>query len=881
MHDGLGGHAATHLDAEHLGALLKVPSSRQPGRRYCPMQKLIRSLASLIFVLPVVAADDVGEYSFRDQVRPILSNHCFACHGPDPSHRKADLRLDVAGEVDLDALIERVASDDPEFVMPPPEFNKRLTASQIATLKQWAEAGGVHEQHWSFVPPALPEIPLAILPVSDRSDGPEHPLDTSEQPIDRFVRAELLRRNLRSSPRADRRTRIRRVTLDLTGLPPTPAEIQEFLSDRSEDAYDRLIDRLLRQPAYGEHMARFWLDLVRFADTNGLHHDHYREMTPYRDWVIRSFNNNLPFDQFASYQIAGDLFDDPTADQQIASGFHRLHLIIDQGTALPEESQFRNVVDRVSAVGTAFLGLTLQCAVCHDHKYDPVTQKEFYQLAAFFNNFDGAPETGSRGTLDFRRGLQPPYLEFPTDQQAARLQSLNAEIARREKELQELKKQQEERPKQEASQPSRADGNSLAVANEAAGQRDAINKAIQSVESDLRASRKKRDALVLEIPAALVMKERAEVRPTFVMQRGAYDQPGEPVQRATPAFLPPCESESTLLTRRDLARWLTDPGHPLMARVTVNRFWQQLFGVGLVRTAEDFGSQGEAPTHPELLDYLSVRFVQSGWNVKQLVAEMVRSETYQQSSVATPDQFVDDAQNRWLARGSRYRLDAEVVRDQTLFVTGLLHQELYGKSVKPPQPEGLWKIVAMPSSFPNTFQPDRGPATRRRSVYTFWKRGMPPPQMTVLDAPTRESCIARRERTNTPLQALLLMNEKEYFAAARHYARTLLQSPEISQEQRIDIAFETITATLPSDRQRDRLLQGLEQFQAFYRAHPDLAHALDDGPDGSDGSDRSPNETSDASSDAIGQDPESAAEVAAWTMIVHSLLNLDVTRTRE
>ncbi len=796
--------------------------------------------------------------SFKRDVRPVLSNHCFACHGPDKMHREADVRLDVAGEVDLEEVLARIKSTDPDVVMPPPELNKPLKPAQVETLTRWIENGAPYEQHWAFVAPSTPELPS--VDAAQAKDWADHP-------IDRFVLASLESQQLRPTNTADKQTLIRRLSLDLTGLPPSQQEIDAFLADTSDNAYELLVERLLNQSAYGEHLARFWLDLVRFADTNGLHHDHYREMTPYRDWVIRSFNDNLPLDDFIKFQIAGDLYADPTTDQQIASGFNRLHLIIDQGTALPEESFFRNVVDRVASVGTAFMGLTMQCAVCHDHKYDPITQKDFYQLSAFFNNLDGAPETGRRGTEDFKRGLQPPYLNLPTDEQAAALASIDAEIQafddtiagitkRRDAAKAELEKMPE--PAKDDSVASVISGVERMLTEKSIA---ALEQAIKTLNSSLETRKKSREALMLEIPGTLVMKERDEVRPTFIMVRGQYDQPGEEVTRNTPGFLPPLRSENTVPTRLDLAKWMTESTNPLTARVAVNRFWQQLFGVGLVKTSEDFGSQGESPSHPELLDFLTTQFVESGWNVKEMMRFIVTSKTYQQSSKASAELYTVDPANRLLARGSRFRLDAEVVRDQMLAVTGLLNRELYGKSVKPPQPSGIWETVAMPSSFPNTYIADDGDKVYRRSVYTFWKRAIPPPQMSIFDAPSRESCIARRERTNTPLQALLLMNESQNFEAAKHLAKSLLAASYPTNDERFVIAYETITCEKPSTQTLEQLKQGLDEFAAVYENDPEsLGKML-------------------AETDA--KDPESRIELASWTMLVHSILNLDVTKTRE
>ncbi|MEO8270561.1 MAG: DUF1549 and DUF1553 domain-containing protein [Aureliella sp.] len=734
----------------------------------------------------------------------------------------------------------------------------------------------------------------------------------STQPIDRFVLASLEEAGLSPSRAADRRTLIRRVTFDLTGLPPSLSEVEKFLADTTPEAYPRLVDRLLNEPAYGEHMARYWLDLVRFADTNGLHHDHYREMTPYRDWVIRAFDENLPFDQFITDQLAGDLYPSPTTDQLVASGFNRLHLIIDAGTALPEESFFRNTVDQVAAVGTAFMGLTLQCAVCHDHKYDPITQRDFYAMSAFFNNFDGEPETGSRGTTDFKRGLQPPYIDLPSDEQVSELAHFDAELAGVEQRLTALverrKAVQAEMAKFNIAPPGE-DTSATIPANESASPvvsqaepklpleftekiaaiektlaeqtATAMDQAVTAMTAERDAVKKSREALLLEIPATLVMKERAELRATHIMIRGEYDKPGAEVLRNTPGFLPPLVSAGENPTRMDLAKWLTARDNPLTARVAVNRFWQQLFGVGLVKTSEDFGSQGESPRHPELLDYLALQFINSGWDVKSTMRSMVLSETYQQSSRASRERYTADPRNRQLARGSRFRLDAEVVRDEVLAISGLLNRTLFGKSVKPPQPAGLWETVAMPTSYPNSYKPDEGGQVFRRSLYTFWKRGLPPPQMTIFDAPTREACTARRERTNTPLQALLLMNEEQYFVAARQWAETLLEQNELNDAQRIGQAYEMITAQIPEPQTLEELQQGLAAFRELYRADSAAVDAMLTATRLAGTGSEANAATTHASNNAAPDDQAQHSELAAWTMLVHSLLNLDIAKTRE
>lgn len=806
---------------------------------------LVRHLSILLLCQVAWTHAESDAVQFSRDIRPILSQKCFQCHGPDEQHRKAGLRLDKAdgedgayrtrkgttaiqpGKLSESELWRRITTSDPDELMPPPEAKiAPLNPSELEQMKTWIESGAPYEAYWAFVPPETGELPTINAP------------SWSDNPVDRYVHQALDQAELEPSPPASKRAMIRRLSFDLTGLPPTREEIANFLRDDSDRAYENLVDRLLAKPHFGEHMAKYWLDLVRFADTNGLHHDHYREMTPYRDWIIRAFNDNLPFDQFASYQLAGDLFPDPSQDQLIASGFNRLHLIIDRGTALPEESFTRNVVDRVTAVGTAFLGLTVQCAVCHDHKYDPITQRDFYQLFAFFNNFDGGPETGGRSGTDFRRGLQIPYIEFPTDAQAKERDRLTHAISLLEAEIKTLKKSTKE--------------------NEEPPQKERLD----SLDAELKQQRRLRDRVVETIPATLVMKEREEIRPAHILIRGVYDQKGDEVERNTPSFLPPLHVDGETPDRLDLARWLTSEENPLTARVTVNRFWQQLFGVGLVKTSEDFGVQGEVPSHPELLDYLAIHFIRTGWDVKRLLRLIVLSQTYQQQSQADPEAYVNDPDNRMLARGPRFRLDSEMIRDQILAVSGRLSQSLYGRSVKPPQPPDLWKMVAMPNSYPKLFQADEGEKVYRRSIYTFWKRSLPPPQMTIFDAPTREACVARRERTNTPLQALLLMNEKQYFEAAAHAANRILDLNLSHIDDRIKAAYEMVTSQIPSPEELQLLKGALEEFRFEYLNSKDDSAAI-------------------TAALESARSVDDQVDLAAWTLLVHSLLNLDITKTRQ
>ena len=577
-----------------------------------------------------------------------------------------------------------------------------------------------------------------------------------------------------------------------------------------------------------------------------MHKDFYRNHVAYRDWVIRSFNDNLRYDDFVRHQLAGDLYPQPTKDQLIASGFNRLHLIIDRGTALPEESFSKNVIDRVTATSTAFLGLTVQCAQCHDHKFDPITQKDFYSMAAFFNNIDAKPETVSGNGP--KLGFQPPFISLGTAQQKERIKAFNQDIAKLRRELKDATAKaktleaENEAPDDEA--PAKEDSEKVSPEE----------TLVTKLTAELKALEKERDQFDRTVPKAMVMKEREKVRPTFVLERGQYDAPGEEVQRNTPGFLPPMKTTGQVPTRMDLAEWFVDSKNPLTARVAVNRIWQQFFGVGLVKTSEDFGNQGEVPSHPDLLEHLAVSFVDSGWDIKALVKQIVMSKTYRQSSVATPEQFRADAENRLLSRGCRYRLDAEMIRDQILATSGLLSEEMYGPSVKPPQPDGLWQAVSM---IGERYKADSGVAIRRRSVYTFWKRSMPPPQMTILNAPMRDACIARRERTNTPTQALLLLNEAEYLKAAGQLAAIVLQQPS---GQRLDCAWETVTARLPDENEKAESEKLIADLQDKYSANPALADQL---------------------CESLTISPDAKAEFSAWTVFCSMLYNLDITKTKD
>jgi hypothetical protein len=1010
---------------------------------------------------------------FSRDIRPILSDNCFACHGPDNNKRKAKLRLDtrdgatamlqsgagravVPGKPEESVLLDRVTATEPGSRMPPQKSGKHLTARQIDLLRQWIAEGAKWPAHWAFVPPQRPPLPQ----VTD-SAWPRNP-------IDYFILARLEAEGLKPSPEADRTTLLRRVTLDLTGLPPTLAEVDAFLADSSPDAYEKVVNRLLESPRYGEHLGRIWLDAARYGDTHGLHLDNYREIWPYREWVIKAFNRNLPFDQFVVEQLAGDLLPNPTLDQLVATGYNRCHVSTSEGGSIEEEVYVRNVLDQVETNGVVFMGLTVGCARCHDHKFDPITQKDFYSLFAFFNSIDG-------GALDGNAARWAPVVKVPTAEQSRRLaeldqkaaairQKMSEEAAKLHydetadaKESEQLERKEyvwidddippgavsssdggpngkwefvtaPEHPVLSGKRASRrsAEGlsqhffdrapvglrvgagdklfahvyldparpprevmlqwntgdwkhraywgdNLIPWGADKTGERLAagplpekgkwvrlevdaekvgikpgtvingwaftqfggtvywdkagivtqtpqgnepfdtltgwvrVQKALggaglpQPVQDAIKTERdkrsdeqkkqlrdyfianawsksraileplqkelaeieKQRTALDQQTPATLVFKERKEPRKSYILKRGEYDQHLAEVGRATPGFLPPLAADLPL-NRLGFARWLVSPGHPLTARVAVNRFWQECFGTGIVRTAEDFGHQGEAPSHPELLDWLAVQFRDEGWDVKKLMKQIVMSATYRQSSRLTPERKAKDPANRLLSRGPRFRLDAEMLRDQALFVSGLLVEKLGGPSVKPPQPAGLWEAVGYSGSNTVHFVADTGAEkVHRRSMYTFWKRTSAPPQMTALDAPSRESCTVRRERTNTPLQALLLLNEPQFVEAARGLAERAMKQGGAGVEERLTFLFRLATARKPDARELAELASEYRDHLATYSKDVAAARKLI----------------------GVGETKPDAAlnpsELAAWTMVANLVLNLDEVINKE
>ena len=790
--------------------------------------------------------------AFNRDVRPILSDTCFKCHGPDAARREGNLSLVTrddalaprAGGGSAPAVVpgrpgdseayRRLVTDDPKKRMPPAGSGvPALAPEQVETIRRWIEQGAEYQAHWAFIPPVAPAIPETSEPSCSRN------------PVDRFVRDRLDREGLRPSPEASRETLIRRASLDLTGIPPTPAEVDAFVADASPDAYEKVVDRLLASPRYGERMAQSWLDAARYADTAGYQADWERSMWPWRDWVIRAFNDNMPFDRFTVEQLAGDMLPDATVQQKLATGFNRNHRINDEGGIIPAEYAVEYVVDRVETTAAVWLGLTAGCARCHDHKYDPLSQREFYRLYAYFNN---VPEVGQDG----RKGYAEPHIVVPTPGWGP------------------------------------PEGTPVMVMQEMSPPRDTyLLKRGAYDQPDTS------EKLTPGIPAALAS--------ALTSAAGISPSPGTPgegggeglpprsgdanAQRPTPNVERPIgESDverSTLdvgsshsphlprtpepRNRLELARWLVATGNPLTARVTVNRFWQHLFGVGLVKTSEDFGAQGEYPSHPELLDWLATEFVRTGWDVKALHKLVVTSATYRQSSRATPALRERDPENRLLARGARFRLDAHAVRDNALAAGGLLVEKLGGPPVKPYQPPGLWEELSFGNGKTtiDKYVQGTGGQLYRRTLYTFWTRTVPPPALAIFDAGGREACTVRLGRTNTPLQALNLLNDVTYMEAARELAERMMRDGGASPADRLAHGFRVATARRPDARELASLLRGFGQYAGTYRADPAAAAALL----------------------SVGESPRDPAldpaELAAYAAAANVLLNLDETMTRE
>ncbi|MBL8178712.1 MAG: DUF1553 domain-containing protein [Bryobacterales bacterium] len=1032
----------------------------------------LRLLPRLGMAVSLAPALVFAKTDFQKQIRPILSDNCFQCHGPDTRTRMAGLRLDlkaealavrkngaaiVPGKPGESILYKRLTEPNAALRMPPQSSHKTVTPQQVALVKAWIAEGAPWVEHWSFSAPVKPKPPVVRAAAWPRNA------------IDRFILARLEAQGLAPAAEANKRTLIRRVALDLTGLPPKPAEIEQFLADATPQAYERMIDRYLESPHYGEHRGRYWLDAARYGDTHGIHVDNYREIWPYRDWVIQAFNRNLPFDKFTIEQLAGDLLPNPTLDQRIATGFHRCNVTTNEAGIIEDEYAEIYAKDRADTTGAVWLGLTVGCATCHDHKFDPISQKDFYSLGAFFRNT-------TQNVMDDNIPDTPPVLVVPRkeDREAwssinSRLAALRVEISgtraeaagapfagwlegrRKVTGVEPIEKKSEifradigklagsgglvkagesnipgvpalhfvknegiaveNAPRLDAEQPfsiaigfffpvaeqgytiashqnakDRGRGwvvdvgarviaarfigdegrsieiraahleqmrhgswnhiavsydgsrhqsgltlflNGRAIPTQGRGNQNVELRGSISVESPLilgrslpegaisdfrifnRVLNESEAALLNEWPAiekalgqdsgqvdekgrgalltyflnkeheafrkgaaeqnelllkakaiarrgavTLVMQERADAKPgAHVLYRGAYDQRREKVEAATPAVLP-AMAAGRPRNRLGFAQWLFQPEHPLTARVTVNRMWQEVFGTGIVKTADDFGSQGEPPSHAELLDWLAVDFRESNWDVKRFYKQMLMSATYRQSAQTTAVKLAKDPDNRMLSRGPRFRMDAETVRDYVLAASGLMVGQVGGPSVKPYQPEGIWEAVAMLGSNTRFYKRDQGDGLYRRSMYTFWKRSAPPPGMEIFNAPTREACTVRRERTNTPLQALATMNDEQYVEAARTLAERSLQSTA-AFDARLDYLTLRILARPLRLEERAIARKAYDGFKAHYEAHPEDAEKL-------------------LSVGDRKRDPSlPPSEYAAFSMLTNQLLNLD------
>ncbi len=1044
---------------------------------------------AMIITARIGAADD-KKLEYNRDIRPILADACFACHGVDSAARQADLRLDnrqaaidstaiEPGKPDQSSLIERIFTDDPERIMPPGKSHKVLTLEQKQTLKRWIAEGAEYQPHWSLLAPKE-----AAPPTVKNSKWVRNP-------IDQFILSRLEAEGLEPAPEADLDTLARRASLDLTGLPPTAEQLSELRADKSDRAYENYVDRLLKTPEWGEHRGRYWLDYARYADTHGIHFDNFREMWAYRDWVIGAFNRNMPFDQFTIEQLAGDLLPGATLDQRIASGFNRCNITTNEGGVIPEEYVVLYARDRTETTCTVFLGLTSGCAVCHDHKFDPLSMREFYSLSAFFNNTTQNPMDGNIKDT-------PPIVQVPMDEDRDKMVAAKADLERFEEKLKGLRESQRDafskwtQDTQSARElgwnalpvdgqiahlpldegqgdflhvlaggalqrvplPAAAKWEPGAIANQAwvntAGttpqlpnigdferdqpfsigcwvfvsdnvtgallsrmdedndyrgwdlwmqngrigshivsawdKKDAIKAVSQSpipakkwvhicvtydgsskvdglniyvdgqlqkkqieareiknsirtqthfrlgmrsktngpagsriqdlrfynrvvdnaeidalrtrsrqfylrgkqsarsadeeqelydyyltahdpeyrqVASQRNAAKSEVDRLVARGTVAHVMQEKNDPAMAYILSRGEYDKRREKVTPATPDILPPFPDDQPR-NRLGLARWLTRPENPLMARVTVNRFWQEVFGTGIVRTTGDFGISGELPSHPELLDWLAIDFRKSGWDVKAFFRQIVTSATYRQSAVLTADKLSKDRDNRLLSRGPRFRMDAEMVRDYALASSGLLVRKQGGPSVKPYQPPGVWEAVAMIGSNTRDYREDQGESLYRRSLYTFWKRSAPPASMDIFNAPSRETCTVRRERTNTPLQALVTLNDPQFVEAARKLAIEALTSAQPANAtsadidaQRLNIVSQRLLARSLRETELPIVVSSLAALREAYKSDAEAASQLV----------------------AVGQlknPPDiSIAELAAWTMLANELMNLD------
>ena len=786
-----------------------------------------------------------GAVQFARDIRPILSNHCFECHGPDADARQADLRLDtragllgerdgaehlvVAGRASESELYRRVATDNADERMPPADSHRPLSAAQIAKLRQWIDEGAVWRDHWAYVPPTRPELPAIAEAAAVANRAPRNP-------VDRFLLARLKQEEIAPAERADAVTLARRLSFDLTGLPPAANEVALLASDPSDYAFESYVERLLAAPQFGERMAVHWLDLVRYADSCGYHSDIEVPISPYRDYVIAAFNDNLPFDRFTREQLAGDLLPDATLAQRIASGFNRLNKTTEEGGAQDGEYLAKSAADRVRTTAGVWLAATLGCAECHDHKYDPFSARDFYSFAAIFADID------ERGV--YKAANREPTIAVPTAEQQAQRDRLTLRVAEVEAQLAAF----------DESKTTERENASAEL------------KKLQDEQKQLERS------LTRSMVTASVAPREMRILP-----RGNWlDGSGEVVSAAWPACftngdasgatagLPSSatagsESAAQRITRLDLANWLTSADNPLVARVFVNRLWKLFFGVGLSKSLDDFGAQGEPPSHPELLDWLAVEFRESGWDMKHMIRLIVTSEAYRRTSVPTAEQLARDPANRLLARQSRWRLEAEFIRDGALAISGLLDPRLGGPSVFPYQPDGYWEFLNFPK---RTWKADSGGDQYRRGLYTHWQRTFLHPSLLAFDAPSREECTAQRAVSNTPQAALALLNDPTFVECARALAVRIVREGGARDEERIAWAWQQATSRAPDDREIAVLLELLIADRAHFQSEPDAAARLA------------------KSGQFTWPDDVALAELAAWTGVARAVLNLHETVTR-
>ncbi len=806
--------------------------------------------------------ETAGVVDFNRDIRPVLANKCMACHGPDENEREADLNLlsEESAKRDRDGyavikpgdsgsseLLKRILTDDPDLKMPPPELGKPLSSEEIGLLKRWIDSGAIWAKHWAYVRPVRKEPPRAEMP------------DWNRNFIDRFLYAKMREHDLHPSPKADRVTLIRRLYFDLIGLPPTPADVDAFLADSSDDAYEKLYNRLLGSSHFGEQMAVYWLDLVRYADTVGYHGDQDHNISPYRDWVINAFNSNMKFDQFTREQLAGDLLPNPTIQQKIASGYNRVLQTTHEGGLQPKEYLAIYAADRMRNLSAVWMGATLGCAQCHNHKYDPYTMKDFYSMQAFFADLDEAQHFKVGGnSLPTNR---PPELVVwnPEDRkQYQRMQEKLAELNRQLHKHEEMAAQQSAAPTKTGALPNSDEK----LSNKGKPQqrsksdhlKDALSKQIKSLKS-------KSDALLKKQRKSMIS---VAIKPRIirVLPRGNWlDESGEIVSPAIPAFMGKLETGERRPTRLDLANWLVDAKQGaglLTARVLMNRLWYLMFGRGLADLA-DFGGQGTPPTHPELLDRLAIEFVDSGWDVKQMIRLLVSSQAYQQQSLVSEEVRKLDPQNMWYARQSRYRLPAESIRDNALAISGLLVEDVGGPSIRPYQPTGYYRHLNFPK---RVYHHDQDSRQWRRGVYVHWQRQFLHPMLKAFDAPSREECTAQRPRSNTPLAALVLLNDPTFLEAARAFASRIMTEAGEDFDARLDFAFRVALSRSPDRFEKKLFRRNYERQFEYYRNHPEQAKKLQ-----TVGISPVPKE--------LGQ-----TELATWTQLARILLNLNETTTR-